>query len=154
MLLSKDPTKYRPNRQKGKCASCGATVPAGDGFYNGETYCKDAFLSKGHGFFCLNRDGIIATLAAEQAKEEKQKAEADAHSAERAEARRAESEVYLASPERKAEIAREKAKAADRKRRGVVVCSRCGGAGSSSRWFATGYTCYKCGGSGETPKNS
>lgn len=29
------------------------------------------------------------------------------------------------------------------------VCSRCGGAGRSDKWFATGYVCYDCNGSGK-----
>lgn len=32
-------------------------------------------------------------------------------------------------------------------------CTRCGGAGRSEKWRATGYTCYDCGGSGTHPRN-
>lgn len=33
-------------------------------------------------------------------------------------------------------------------KRGLVRCDRCGGAGRSDQWWATGYACYKCEGHG------
>lgn len=37
------------------------------------------------------------------------------------------------------------------RREGLVRCPRCGGAGRSDAWWATGYTCYDCNGRGGVP---
>lgn len=37
-------------------------------------------------------------------------------------------------------------------RQGLRRCPRCGGAGRSDRWIATGSTCYECEGHGAIPK--
>lgn len=153
-VLSEDTLNYRPNRYKGRCASCGNAVPAGAGFYSGSTFCSSAFLLPDYGYLCLSNpdlDLLLARVIASREAAAVRRAEVEARRGEIAAEAEAKRLAYLASPEGQAEVAREKAKAADRRRRGVRVCRRCGGAGGSSQWDATGHVCYGCNGSGEVP---
>lgn len=154
VVLSEDTLNNRPNRYKGRCASCDGPVPAGSGFYNGHTLCSSAFLLPDYGYLCLSNpdlDSLLARVIASREAAAVRRAEVEARRGEIAAEAEAKRLARIASPEGQAEIARERARAADRKRRGVRVCRRCGGAGGSSQWDATGRVCYGCNGSGEVP---
>ena len=143
-----DSTLAIPNRYKGKC-QCGAKVAEAEGFYcNNATWCANAFLIPDYGYVCPNTPNLIANAYAQHLASLTKRAEFEATAEVRAAEAEARRIAYIESDEGKAEIAREKAKAADLKRRGLKVCRRCGGAGGSSQWDATGYNCYGCGGSG------
>ena len=140
--FSESDLNHRSNRFKGKCVSCGIAVAEGAGFYNGYTYCDQAFSASGYGVFCFRKDGIIALLESKHASAVASVVEVAAQNAAISAASKAAREAYIASPE-------QQEKAADRKSRGVIACRRCGGAGGSTQWVATGTTCWGCNGTGE-----
>lgn len=137
------------NRYKGRCAGCGKKVAEGEGIYfNGDTWCAEGLYGTEWGYICPNADGVIANIAKHHEANKVRDAELEAT----LEARNAEAEAkriaYAESDEGKAEMAANKAFAAQLKKRGLKICRRCGGAGESDKWTYTGRTCYGCGGSG------
>jgi hypothetical protein len=117
----------KPNRYKGYCV-CGTFVLAGEGFYNGQTFCT----KPGH-------VGDSAGLCERLAAIEIQKA-ANPKPVARRELTDAEIKKAQA---RQAEFARQDA---EWSMRGLCRCDRCGGAGGSEAWPV--WACYDCGGKG------
>jgi hypothetical protein len=130
------------NKYAGRCVGCATNVAAGEGFYNGNLWCEEPSQGSGDDWTDMwtcskGRAREIADKKAGEALRAEfyaspefvaQKAESDAQSAKRAEA-----EAALNATGRK-------------------TCDRCGGAGRSDRWIATGRTCFKCEGVGTLVK--
>lgn len=120
------------NRYKGYCG-CGAFVPAGDGFYDGQVFCSQPGSVGDIGWVCE------ATAAREM------ETRAKAAAARKANRTYVPTEADLKRAEKHA------AEDAEWAKRGLKRCGRCGGAGGASHW--PGFTCYECGGSGAVIDN-
>lgn len=132
-------TDMNINKYRGRCSGCACMVEAGEGFYNGGVWCEEPKRGYDFGF----RDETYACRQYHVIENRKRAA---------AEIRRAE---YEASPEYAAMRAERDAESLKRGQaelainaQGRKTCVRCGGAGRSDKWHATGYTCFTCEGAG------
>tara|TARA_R110000868_G_C10666158_1_gene746204 strand:+ start:367 stop:777 length:411 start_codon:yes stop_codon:yes gene_type:complete len=127
----------RINKYAGDCVFCHNTVPAGFGYYNGCTTCADLVeVEDGYGLVevtCKNAEGALMNYFASK-KYVAQKEAMKAH--------RKEVGLHLEKM-RNENIATNKELKAEGK------CTRCGGAGRSDNWIATGSICFKCDGTGK-----
>jgi hypothetical protein len=128
------------NKYTGECIYCHNTVPAGAGIWNGSTSCADLVeVRDGYGLIettCKNNEGAMINLF--MSKGYIAKCEA----------------VKEINDKRKAEFAKAKADriASNKQLKADGKCTRCGGAGSSDKWIATGSVCFKCDGTGKAVK--
>lgn len=129
-----------PNKYMGECAFCHNTVPAGMGFYNGSTTCADLVeVEDGYGLVevtCKNNEGAVKNYFMSKAYIAQREA------------------VKAINEKRKAEFAKAKADRVltNKKLKDEGKCTRCGGAGRSDNWIATGSVCFKCDGTGKAGK--
>jgi hypothetical protein len=129
-----------PNKYSGECVYCHNTVPAGFGFYNGSTSCADLVeVEDGYGLAevtCKNAEGALINFFTSK----KYIAGREA--------------IKQAAEKRRADIAQAKKDrvVATKKLKAEGKCTRCGGAGRSDNWIATGSVCFKCDGTGKSVK--
>jgi len=127
----------RINKYAGDCVFCHNTVPAGFGYYNGCTTCADLVeVEDGYGLVevtCKNAEGALMNYFASK----KYVAQKEA--------------IKAADEKRRAEYAQVKKDrvVATKKLKANGLCTRCGGAGRSDNWIATGSICFKCDGTGK-----
>ena len=129
-----------PNRFKGRCNFCLDRVEEQEGFYlEGSTYCYEVVFVPNYGFICSNKEGILEVLVYNKGLDDAKRIAAEA----RMEAVREENKVARTEKQVEIVLRNEELDAT-----GQQVCPRCGGAGRSDNWYATGYECFGCGGSG------
>lgn len=126
------------NKYTGECVYCHNTVPAGTGIWNGSTSCADLVqVEDGYGLTettCKNNEGAVKNYFMSKkyvALKEQIKAEHERMVAHWV-------AIGLHRTETKKQLKAE------------GKCDRCGGAGRSDNWIATGSVCYKCNGTGRT----
>lgn len=128
------------NKYAGECVYCHNTVPAGSGIWNGSTSCADLVeVRDGYGLIevtCKNNEGAMINLFMSKSYIAQREA------------------VKAINDKRKAEFAQAKADriASNKKLKEDGKCTRCGGAGRSDNWIATGSVCFKCDGTGKAVK--
>ena len=144
------------NKYRGIC-DCGARVDAGDGFYNqGQIYCEEP-IEKASRYGCptsVERDWLQEQKRYAYSKGQNDRSFVSewADVNERIAGFWAMIDARNADPEYQAQqkaIADKRAKQeAGWAKQGLRRCPRCGGAGRSDRWIATGSVCYQCEGHG------
>jgi hypothetical protein len=128
------------NKYTGECIYCHNIVPAGTGIWNGSTSCADLVeVRDGYGLIettCKNNKGAMMNLFMSKSYIAKREA------------------VKAINDKRKTEFAKAKADriASNKQLKADGKCTRCGGAGSSDNWIATGSVCFKCDGTGKAVK--
>lgn len=128
------------NKYAGECVYCHNTVPAGAGIWNGSTSCADLVeVRDGYGLIettCKNNEGAMINLFMSKNYIAQREA------------------VKEINDKRKAEFAKAKADriASNKQLKEDGKCTRCGGAGRSDNWIATGSVCFKCDGTGKDVK--
>ena len=146
------------NKYRGICAGCGVTVYPQEGIWrDGEVWCEMPGIHLGSLITCstdAERQRVERDRTSEihRGRSDRSYVSADPIAQERIVAHWRYIDTRNADPIYQAEqTARaEKRMAEDRTwaRQGLKRCPRCGGAGRSDRWIATGSTCYECEGHG------
>jgi hypothetical protein len=115
-------------------------VPAGAGIWNGSISCADLVeVQDGYGLTeitCKNNEGALKNHFISKAYIAQREAAKEINQKRKAEFAKAKADCIVSNKQLKAD----------------GKCTRCGGAGRSDNWIATGSVCFKCDGTGKAVK--